>query len=248
MAAVRLFSKLTLYYVVIGVVVFLTISLIPWTRDYLPVGGVEALITQPPGDVLKGTEIQAENVGSLGESLFWLLAAIIGALLTALPVSWVYMEVRHPDEYDQSLIGTIIMLPLVVTSIVIIVQNSLALAFALAGIAGAVRFRNSLKSSGDALFILCSVGIGLSAGIGAVELSIIMSVAFNYCFLALWLSEYGERKVMKRYMSDFDPGDGQGPAGIDSLPQDEPEKTEPSAPSTASGSPPAPGGTPPTPA
>ena len=68
------------------------------------------------------------------------------------------MSIRHGDEYDQSLISTIIILPLIVTGIVVIVQNSLALAFSLAGIAGAVRFKNSLKSSGDALFILLSVG------------------------------------------------------------------------------------------
>ena len=94
---------------------------------------------------------------------------------------------------------------MVVTSIVIVVQHSLALAFALGGIAGAVRFKNSLKSSGDALYILLSVGIGLASGIGAVELALVMSLAFNYCFVALWVSEYGEREGMKRYMGDFDP-------------------------------------------
>ena len=105
-----------------------------------------------------------KQVGTFGESLFWLAAAIVGALITALPVSWVYMGIRTGEEYDQSLISTILILPVVVTGIVIIVQNSLALAFALAGIAGAVRFKNSLKSSGDALFILISVGTGLGCG------------------------------------------------------------------------------------
>ena len=104
-----------------------------------------------------------------------------GHCLPSLPVTWVYMGVRNDDEYDQSLINTILVLPMVVTGIVIIVQNSLALAFSLAGIAGAVRFRNSLKSSGDALFILLAVAIGLSAGIGAVELAGVLSIAFNYC-------------------------------------------------------------------
>jgi hypothetical protein len=32
-----------------------------------------------------------------------------------------------------------------------------------------------------------------------------MSLAFNYCFMALWISEYGERQGMKRYLSDFRP-------------------------------------------
>ena len=141
-------------------------------RGYLPIGGVEQLIAQPAKNPLQASEaIRAEHVGNLGQSLFWLVVAMVGALLASLPVTWVYMGVRNDDEYDQSLINTILVLPMVVTGIVIIVQNSLALAFSLAGIAGAVRFRNSLKSSGDALFILLAVAIGLSAGIGAVELA-----------------------------------------------------------------------------
>jgi hypothetical protein len=136
--------------------------------------------------------------------VFWLIVAIIAAIIVSLPVSWVYMAVRAGEEYDQSLVNTVIVLPMVVTGIVIIVQNSLALAFSLAGIAGAVRFRNSLKSSGDALFILLAVGIGLSAGIGAIELAAVISVFFNYCFALLWITEYGERAGMKRFLADYD--------------------------------------------
>ena len=211
MKAMRLFAQLSAYYLIIGLVIFVALKMFPWARDYLPIGGVEELINQPQKAGANGlTGVQAQtggHVDSLGDSLFWLTTALIGAFLTSLPVSWTYMSIRNADEYDQSLISTIIILPLIVTGIVIIVQNSLALAFSLAGIAGAVRFKNSLKSSGDALFILLSVGIGLSAGIGAVELAVVMSIAFNYGFLVLWFTEYGEREGMKRYMSDFD-GDG----------------------------------------
>ena len=218
MKALRLFAQLSAYYLVLAVLVYAALTLFPWVRDYLPVGGVEELINQPQqagANGLTGVQVQqTENVANLGESLFWLSTAIVGAFLTALPVSWTYMSIRHGDEYDQSLISTIIILPLVVTGIVVIVQNSLALAFSLAGIAGAVRFKNSLKSSGDALFILLSVGIGLSAGIGAVELAVVMSVAFNYGFLALWFTEYGEREGMKRYMSDFEIDEGAAPAAV----------------------------------
>ena len=206
MRATRLLVRLTVYYAVIGILVFAALKLWPASRGYLPIGGVEALINQPAKSPLEASDmIRAAHVGTLVQSLFWLIVAIIGALLASLPVSWVYMGVRDDEEYDQSLINTIIVLPMVVTGIVIIVQNSLALAFSLAGIAGAVRFRNSLKSSGDALFILLAVAIGLSAGIGAVELAAVVTIAFNYCFLALWITEYGERKGMKRYFADYDP-------------------------------------------
>jgi hypothetical protein len=217
MRASRLLGQLTIYYAAIGLLVFIAIKLWPDFQGYLPVGGVESLINQPAQSPLDVRDsIQAENIGGLGDSLFWLVVAIVGALLASLPVSWVYMTVRSGQEYDQSLVNTIILLPMVVTGIVIIVQNSLALAFALAGIAGAVRFRNSLKSSGDALFILTSVAIGLSAGIGAVELAAVISIALNYAFAVLWLSEYGERKGMKRYMADYD--------GVDEAAPPEPDK------------------------
>src|SRR5580765_1436019 len=205
MRAGKLLVQITVYYLVIAVGIYLALKLWPELRGYLPIGGVEQLITQPAKNPLQASEaVRAAHVANFGQSVFWLVVAIIAAILVALPVSWVYMTVRGGDEYDQSLVNTIIVLPMVVTGIVIIVQNSLALAFALAGIAGAVRFRNSLKSSGDALFILLSVATGLSAGIGAVELAGVISIAFNYCFVMLWITEYGEREGMKRFLTDYD--------------------------------------------
>ena len=215
MRATKLLVKLTIYYAVIGVLVWAAIKLWPSVMGWLPIGGVEQLITQPTKNPLQATEaVRAAHVNNLGQSMFWLAVALASALLLSLPVSWVYMGIRNDDEYDQSLINTIIVLPMVVTGIVIIVQNSLALAFSLAGIAGAVRFRNSLKSSGDALFILLAVAIGLSSGIGAVELAALVTMAFSYTFVALWMTEYGERAGMKRFLSDYDPTNHPEPAAV----------------------------------
>jgi hypothetical protein len=217
MRASKLLLQITVYYLVIAVALFVAIKLWPDLRNWLPIGGVEQLITQPSKNPLEASEtIRAAHVANFGQSVFWLVVAIIAAILVSLPVSWTYMAVRGGDEYDQSLVNTILVLPMVVTGIVIIVQNSLALAFSLAGIAGAVRFRNSLKSSGDALFILLAVGTGLSAGIGAIELAAVISIFFNYTFAMLWITEYGERAGMKRYLADYD--------GIDNAAPPEPDK------------------------
>jgi len=208
--ALRLFARLTAFYVAVTAVVLVALQLFPNLHAFMPFGGVEALMSSPRAAGGVGVEgmvaPNAAEIGNLRESIYWLAITILGALLTALPVSWVYIAVRNPKDYDQSLVDTIIILPIVVTSIIIIVQNSLALAFSIAGIAAAVRFRNSLKSSGDALFILLAVGIGLSAGIGALELAIVMTVAFNYAFLVLWVTDYGDRRgLKKKYMTDCDP-------------------------------------------
>lgn len=219
MRAVRLLLLLIVYYAALAGVTALVLSQYPDLKSQLPIGSAKHLIAQPPGSEASANSIAEvakgsyDQVATIGQSILWMMAAVIAAFLAALPVSWVYMNTRSADEYDQSLISTILILPITVTSIVIIVQNSLSLAFALAGIAGAVRFKNSLKSSGDALYILLSVGLGLAAGTGAAELAYVMSVAFSVSFVALWLSEYGERAGMKRYMSDFDPSDSGADAG-----------------------------------
>lgn len=205
----KLFIELTIYYAGLVLALFLLQWAVPNIHDYLPLGAAEELIRSNQSDILKGTAIGATEIRTIGESLAWLLMALVGALLMALPVSWVYMEIREEHQYDQALDNTIVMLPVVVTGVVVIVQHSLALAFSLAGIAGAVRFRNSLKSTGDALFILLSIGIGLAAGIGALELAFAMSLGFNYCFMLLWLRQYGGRgdKRFMRSVRDTPPAD-----------------------------------------
>lgn len=212
MRAVKLFVQLAIYYLIIFGGAWLVIHNNPEMQSYLPIGGAEQLINSGGKSSTLDAVAQAQEVKTLGQSLGWLAVAILGALMTSFPVTWVYMGTRTAEEYDQSIISTILILPSVVTSIVVVVQHSLALAFALGGIAGAVRFKNNLKSSGDALYILLSVGIGLASGIGAVELALVMSCAFNFCFVALWISEYGEREGMKRYMSDYNPNKGPGSA------------------------------------
>ena len=47
MRAGRLLLQVTVYYLVIALVVFVALKLWPQARGYLPVGGVEQLISQP---------------------------------------------------------------------------------------------------------------------------------------------------------------------------------------------------------
>lgn len=209
MPALKLLAKLIVYYAAVTSFVLVGVWLFPNAREFIPIGRAQALIAETYNSTSKldVAKAAAAHFTSLAGSLMWLSTAVIGALVTALPISWVYMEVRDEEQYDQSLIDTIVILPLVVTGIVVIVQHSLALSFSLAGIAGAARFRNSMKSSGDLLFILLSIAIGLATGIGAMELAIVCSMGFNFALVALWSLRYGERKGMKRFLSDVSHGD-----------------------------------------
>jgi hypothetical protein len=222
MPALKLLARLAVFYAVMAAFIVLALWVYPPLQDNLPIGRVQGLLAEA-GDLktpLNGIEKMPQGgsplsrIPSFAGSLIWLGAAMLGALFASWPVSQVYMNVRSSEDYDQSLVDTILVLPLVVTSIVVIVQHSLALAFSLAGIAGAARFRNTLKSSGDMLFILLAIGIGLSAGIGAVELAILTSATFNLCFIMLWYTRYGERDNGKRFLGDIQNPNGKPAAAV----------------------------------
>jgi hypothetical protein len=198
--AVHLFLKLTIYYASVTAIVFTAVTMYPQLHAYLPIGGALSLFGDVSRDPFKAIEINASQISSLTGSVIWISIAITGAVLTILPVSWTYMSIRKRSDYDQSLVETIMILPIAVTSLVFMVHTNLALAFGLTGIVAVVRFRNTLKSTGDALYILVAIGIGLSAGIGAMEVAIVMSLAFNYCFLILWFTDYGGHRGTRRYM------------------------------------------------
>lgn len=90
---------------------------------------------------------------------------LIGTILLMMPVSWVYMSARQIQGHNQSVVQTLIILPLVVAGIVLIVRDSLALAFSLAGVVAAVRFRISLRDTRDVVFIFLSIAVGFAAGV-----------------------------------------------------------------------------------
>ena len=184
---------LLLYYAVaIGVAAAL-VSYVPGFRQALV-----APIDQPPPAQLDGLlsgrqpapiRTAAPWDGIFGRGLL-ALVAMAWALTVALPVAWVLMRTRRL-RYDPSLVHTIIVLPIVVAGVVLVVKNSLALAFALAGIVAGVRFRQKLEQPEEAVYVLLALGIGLAAGVQALDVALVMSMAFTTIVLAVWRYDIG---------------------------------------------------------
>ena len=143
------------------------------------------------GDAISLTAQQRDPL----ERAITLFFITVGALAISIPVAWVYTFTRRL-RYDPSLVHSVIILPLVVSAIVVIVKDSVPLAFSLAGIVAVVRFRNTLKDPKDAVYIFLALGIGLAAGIQALDIALVMSLVFNATVLVLWRfnlgSIYGE--------------------------------------------------------
>ena len=197
-----LFWKLTAFYAVLFGIVIAGYAIKPNLGSHLPIGDIEHLLTAGAESVdsFDGIEIQASQVTTELDSLLWLVTAIFGSVILMIPVSWTYLSIRRQHQMDQSLLQSMIILPIAVSGIVLLVHDSLALAFSLAGVVAGVRFRNTLKSTADSVFIFVSVGVGLSAGIGMLIVGAMMTLIFNYTILVLWKLNYGHREEAKHYM------------------------------------------------
>jgi hypothetical protein len=183
-----LFAVITYYGVLAGLVVVFA-ALFPAQAHYLPFGGIDALIGIPDEEEIIATFVNAPEVAS--QASVTLAAAIVGALLLMVPISWVYFITTRAKQVDRSFAQTIVVLPVIVAGIAMIVQDNLALAFSLAGVVAAVRFRFSLEEPAHALYVFAAIGVGLGAGIGALGIAYVTSVAFVLVNLVLWKLDYG---------------------------------------------------------
>ena len=145
----------------------------------------------PFDDVFTGTP--GTEIGVSGGPTFAVAAIIslLGALALMIPVAWVYLLTKQRRGYDESVVQSMLILPIAVAGMVLIVQYNYALAFALAGIVAAVRFRTTLKDTKDAVYIFLAIGVGLASGAFYLSVAGILSVVFNAVILYLFWSNFG---------------------------------------------------------
>jgi Domain of unknown function (DUF4956) len=183
-------TLITAYYAFWAGLMLFLLYRFPGVVDLFPFGGIGQL-----ADVNGSFEPVYSNLEETilaPEAAIKLAFASIGAAVLIIPVSWVYFITSRDKSIDQSFVQTIIIMPIVVTGISMIVMNSIALAFSLAGIVAAVRFRFTLDQPSHAMYIFCAISIGLGSGVGALGVALVISMAFVYANMIIWKLEYGK--------------------------------------------------------
>lgn len=199
----RFLIRIALYYVVLTIVGALAWRYLPRSRAIAEnsLGALFGSAAQFGGKVSKN-EIMTLPVdqGTLAATV---ALAMLAAALLALPIAWVYALTRAKRGYQQSVVQLLIVMPVVVAGIVVMVKYSIALAFSLGGIAAAVRFRNTLDDSKDAVYVFLAIGLGIAAAVD-LPVALVISLLFNAVIVVLWMTDFGrmplalEGKVAER--------------------------------------------------
>jgi hypothetical protein len=182
--------RVAAYYVILFAATGLLVQLVPAAADLFAAGQQQSIADTQTGlpDLINSQQpLFQSRLGLPLSEVFGMTAAF--ALM--LPVTWVYIMTRRRKGFRQSVVQTLIILPIVVAGIVFMVKNSLALAFSLGGIVAAVSFRNTLRDTKDAVYIFLGTGVGLAAGIQSVPLAAALSITFNIVILILWYTDFG---------------------------------------------------------
>ena len=139
------------------------------------------------------------------------MVALVLAFGVTLPITWVYRWTRPRKKYSQSFAHTLLVIPVSIALVVFLVKGSLALAFSLAGIVAAVRFRTSLEEPIDAVYMFMAIGIGLAAGTQLTTVAYLASLTFVTIALGVWKSNFGAQPAVISGWSIVSPELDQAP-------------------------------------
>ena len=205
----RLALKLTGYFViVIGLLVVIVIARPDMIR-HLPVGGTDAMAVQDVADMKEfvlnrssGDEagkrlapVDEDQVDRVLRIAGFMFGHLGGTILIMLPIAWTFKAIKFDAGFNKNFVRSLIILPICATTTVLLIQDSLALAFGLAALVAAVRFRVALEDAMDGIFIFAAICAGLAAGIGYLGVALIMCMFFCYTNLILWRLDFGSNPV-----------------------------------------------------
>ena len=200
--AERPMRRLLAYYVLLATVVIGSAVAFPVVDRLL--GGAPAEVLETP-DLLEdalannqaapATPVSRITISRL-ETALETAVICLGTLVLMLPVSWVYMSAQNSRSHNQMVAQTLLILPLVVSGIILVVSNSLALAFSLAGVVSVLRFRTTLRDTRDVIYIFLGVAVGFAAGVHQLAIAAVLSIVFNVVVLLTWHYSFG-RNVLQ---------------------------------------------------
>ena len=195
LGSVRPMRRLAAYYVVMGLLGVAIYYFVPGADIMLSSEPLDQLAQTPSflQDGLAAGGVQAPAADAASRALFAvrIAFALLSTLVLMLPVTWVYMSARSSQGHNQSVVQALIVLPMIVAGIVLIVSNSLALAFSLAGVVAAVRFRTNLSDPRDVVFIFLAIAVGFAAGVQVIMIAVLLTMACNFVVVLLWRYDFG---------------------------------------------------------
>ena len=141
-----------------------------------------------------GNIFDPENLNIIDLTVERAIIVTLVSLALGIFLSLIYIFTHRKNGYMPSMPTTLIVLPVVVSTVIMLVGTNYASAFALAGVFTLVRFRSEPGDPKDISYIFASVSAGLCAGMGFVLYSVIICLLLGAILMVIYFTKYGEVK------------------------------------------------------
>lgn len=133
--------------------------------------------------------------GDQGTSAGWqsVLLVMAIALIVGHLIAWVYMVSHTGLSYSRMFVGSLVVIPVIVSLVMLIMAGNIVIAFGLLAVFAVVRFRNVLKDTRDTTFVLWAIIEGLGVGTMRFGTALIGAVCIALIFLYMRLASFGSR-------------------------------------------------------
>jgi uncharacterized membrane protein YhiD involved in acid resistance len=108
-------------------------------------------------------------------------------------VAWLYIWTHKGLSYSRNLTHSIVIIAMVVTSVMLVVGDSIARAFGLVGALAIIRFRTVLRDTRDTVFIFLALTIGIAIGAHHYSVAIASTFVIGLVAVQLNFTGFGQR-------------------------------------------------------
>lgn len=126
-------------------------------------------------------------------NFYALLLGLCLAFLSGKTIAWTYMGTHRGLSYSRAFVNSLVVIPMVVTVVMMVLNNNLVTAFGLMAVFAVVRFRNILRDTLDTSYVLCVLAVGMACGTQRFSLAVIATVTLMLAMFYLWYVGFGSR-------------------------------------------------------
>lgn len=125
-----------------------------------------------------------------------MMALLLGlglSFLSGQTIAWTYMTTHAGLSYSRAFVNSLVVIPMIVSVVLMVLNNNLVTAFGLMAVFAVVRFRNVLRDTLDTSYVLTVLAVGMGCGTQRFSVAVIATLALMLVMLYLWYTSYGIR-------------------------------------------------------
>lgn len=144
-------------------------------------------------DALTLQELKGISVLPIG--IETVLVRVALSFVLGMLIALTYRRTHKAFAYSYSMVTSIVMIAMIVSMVLMVIDNSLARAFGLVGALSIIRFRTPVKDMKDMIYLFSAIAAGIAVGAGAYLVAVICVFATLVVSYMMFYVKFGQKQT-----------------------------------------------------